>query len=84
MHVGNGRRKRRGRRGRFATSGTESVLAFVRQGGSKGRASSEVSKHWKSEGRSGDAYNALGQLTKNKKLKVQKIEGERGGRYTAA
>lgn len=80
----NGRRNRRRRgRGSYATTASETILSFVKAGGAKGRTTSEISKHWKSEGRSGDAYNALGELVKAKKLKRQNMPGERGSRYTA-
>ena len=75
--------KRRIRR-KFATSGLDSILAFVKAAGKKGATTSEIVKHWKAEGRSGDGYTALGELTKAKKLKREKIEGEKGSRYTAA
>jgi hypothetical protein len=75
-----GRRKRR----KFATSGTEAILAFVKDGGAKGRTSSEINKQWKQEGRSGNAYVQIGQLTKAKKLKKEDLKGQRGSRYTAA
>ena len=75
-----GKRVRR----KFATSGLDSILAFVKAAGKKGATTSEIVKHWKAEGRSGDGYTALGELTKAKKLKREKIEGEKGSRYTAA
>lgn len=77
-------RKRRRRRGRFGTSGTASVLDFVRQAGKGGASSRDISKHWKSEGRAGEPYITLGQLVKGKKLKKQAIEGGRGSKYTLA
>ena len=75
--------KRRTRR-TFATSGLESILGFVAKAGKKGATTSEIVKHWKSEGRSGDGYTALGALVKQKQLKKEKIEGSKGSRYTAA
>src|SRR5690606_26947469 len=60
-----GRRRRR----RFEVSGTQSILNLVKAAGSKGVSSAEITKHWKSEGRSGLPYIALGQLVKARKLK---------------
>jgi hypothetical protein len=74
-----GKRKRR----KFSTSGTEAILAFVKDGGAKGRTSDEINKQWKQEGRSGNAYVQIGQLTKAKKLKKEDLKGQRGSRYTA-
>ena len=48
----NGKRKgRRGKRGTYATSANDSILAFVKAGGAKGRTSSEINAHYKGEGR---------------------------------
>jgi hypothetical protein len=74
-----GKRKRR----KFSTSGTEAILTFVKGGGAKGRTSAEINKQWKQEGRSGNAYVQIGQLTKAKKLKKEDLKGQRGSRYTA-
>ena len=76
-------RKRRPRR-KFKTSGNDSIMAFVKEAGAKGRTGAEIDKHWKKEGRSGSAYVNLGQLVKAKKLKREKIKGGRGSRYTAS
>lgn len=75
-------KKRRKRRSKFAATATETILAFVKEGGDKGRTTSEINKHWKSQGRSGDSYVPLGQLVKAKKLKRENISGERGSRYS--
>ena len=77
------KRTRRGRR-KFAVSGSDSVLTFVKNAGKKGTTTSEIVKHWKSEGRAGDGYTLLGQLVKAKQLKKEKIEGAKGSRYTVA
>ena len=71
------------KRGKFAVSGLDSILGFVSKAGKKGAMTSEIVKHWKSEGRSGDGYTALGELVTAKKLKREKIEGAQGSRYTA-
>ena len=72
--------KRGRRRQRFAISGEESVLAFVRNQG-KPR-SQEIERQWKAEGRKGRAAKALSKLTKAKKLKRTPLKGERGSRYS--
>lgn len=81
---GSQRGARRGRRRRrsFATSGTQSILGFVKQAGRGGATSSEISKHWKGEGRAGEVYITLGQLVKTGKLKKKSLKGERGSQYS--
>ena len=74
--------KRKARR-QFPMSGLDSVLAFVKKAGKKGVTTAEIVKHWKSDGRSGNGYKALGELVKAKKLKKEKIKGAKGSRYTA-
>jgi ferric-dicitrate binding protein FerR (iron transport regulator) len=78
----NGRGARRRKRGRFATSGEESILAFVRKAGSP--TTKEVNQHWKAEGRGGTADNALTKLVKLKKLKRTNVKGQRGSQYAIA
>jgi len=72
-----GRRRPR----KFKMTGNESILAFVRNAGKKGATTGEIVRHWKSEGRSGDGYTALGELVKAKKLKREPLKGQRGSRY---
>ncbi len=79
-----GRRGRRRKRGRFAKSGHVSIIDFVTAKGGKGATTAEVNEHRKAEGRAGNAYVTLGQLTKQKKLKRKNLKGERGSRYTVA
>lgn len=82
--AGPGRPKRRQRtRRRFEISGTKSILDFVKKAGKGGASSSDISKQWKSEGRSGEPYVTLGQLVKTRKLKKKSIKGTRGSVYTA-
>ena len=76
--------RRKGKRGKFATTGAESILAFVRKAGKSGAPGSEIADHWKSEGRGQGVYPILGQLVKGKQLKRKKIKGERGSRFWAA
>lgn len=75
--------KRRTRR-TFSVTGSDLILGFVKAAGKKGATTSEIVKHWKAEGRSGDGYTALGLLVKAKKLKMAKLEDEKGSRYTLA
>lgn len=77
-----GKTGRRRRVGTFATTGDEFVLAFVRQ--QKNPTSREIEAHWKAEGRGGPAANTLSKLVKDKKLKREPLEGERGSRYSLA
>jgi hypothetical protein len=79
-------RGRRGRRprGRFGTSGTQSVVDFVAKAGKGGASSSQISKHWKSEGRAGEPFVTLAQLIKTKRLRKQAVKGQRGSQYFSA
>ena len=75
-------RTRRRRRRKFAVSGDESIIAFVKD--RKNPTTKDLTKHWTSEGRGGTAANALSRLVKEKKLKRTPLEGERGSRYSLA
>jgi hypothetical protein len=72
--------KRRPRR-KFKTTGAESILVFVKAAGAKGVAGGQIAQHWKAEGRGAGLYSLLGQLVKGKKLKRQKIKGQKGSLY---
>lgn len=76
-----GRRRRKTRR-RFKVSGTKSILNFVKKAGRSGASSAQISKQWKSEGRSGAPYVTLGQLVRSRKLKKKSLKGRRGSTYT--
>jgi hypothetical protein len=72
--------KRRTRR-RFAVSGAESILAFVKA--KKNPTTQEIKKNWTSEGRGTGADNTLSLLAKEKKLKRTPLgKGIRGSRFT--
>jgi hypothetical protein len=73
-------RRRRRQRGKFAVSGDESIIAFVKE--RKNPTTKDLTKHWASESRGGTAANALSRLVKEKKLKRTPLEGERGSRYS--
>ncbi len=76
-----GKRGRR-KRGSFAISGEESVLAFVKKHGKPN--AKEVNAHWQGEGRGGKADNTLGKLIAKKLIKrVPGAKDERGSRYAA-
>jgi len=70
-----GRRKRK----TFATTGQESVLAFVRA--KNNPTSAEIRKHWESEGRGGSAHDILSILVGAKKIKREPLKGQPGSRY---
>jgi ferric-dicitrate binding protein FerR (iron transport regulator) len=70
----------RHRRGKFAVSAAESVLAFVR--GRRNATTQEIRQHWTSEGRGGNADNIITLLVKGRKLKRTPLEGQRGSRYS--
>jgi hypothetical protein len=75
-------RKGRRKRGTYATTAEDSILAFVKAEGNP--TTQEIKQHWASEGRGGSADNELSRLTKKKKLKRIPIPGQRGSRYTLA
>src|SRR5665213_4441357 len=69
-----GRRKRR----RFAVSGNDSILNFVRS--QRNPTTKEIKGHWDSENRGGKVDNALSKLVKDGALARTPIPGERGSR----
>ena len=73
-----GRRKRR----RFAVSGNESILNFVKE--NRNPTTKEIKAHWDSENRGGKVDNALSKLVKDGALSRAPIPGERGSRYSIA
>jgi hypothetical protein len=74
--------KRRRIRRKFAVSGEQSILAFVKSKSNPiGR---EIEKHWASEGRAVTAANLLSKLVKEKKLKRTPLKNARGSRYSLA
>ncbi len=75
---------KRAKRKKFKITATAFVLATIKKGGTKGATSAQVSKAWKAAGRSGDAYNTLGILFKEKKIKREKIKGGKGNVYRLA
>lgn len=79
-----GRKGQRRTRRKFAVSGLDSVMGFVKSTGKKGATTTEIVAHWKSEGRSGNGYTTLTQLVKEKKLTKEKLKGAKGSRYKAA
>ena len=74
----------RRRRRKFKTTGNESILSFVKAAGPKGVTGGQIVQHWKAEGRGVGCYNLLGKLIKEKKIKKQKLKGEKGSLYVAA
>ena len=73
---------KRGGRRKFAITGDESILAFVRRKGNPTTA--EIHAHWKSEGRGASADNSISRLFKEKKLKREPNKQGRGSRYSLA
>jgi hypothetical protein len=71
-----------GKRQKFAISGDQSILNFVRRKGNPTTA--EIQAHWKSEGRGASADNSLSKLFREKKLKREPNKQGRGSRYTLA
>ena len=75
--------KKTRRRKKFKTTANELVLAVIEKAGAKGVTGAEISKAWRSAGRPGDAYNALNELGKTKKIKRKPLKGKRGSLYVA-
>lgn len=71
---------RKRRRGTYAMTAEESILAFVKKHGNP--STREIKKLWNSEGRRGTADNVLSRMVKDRKLKRTAIPGERGSTYT--
>ena len=78
------RGKQKRTRRKFNVSGLESIHRFVKSAGAKGVSGAQIDQHWKKEGRSGSAYNMLGQLVREKRIKRNNIKGQRGSLYTAS
>ncbi len=75
--------RRRRSRGSYATTGEESVLAFIKQ--HKNPTTSEVKAHWAGESRRGTADNVLSKLFREKRVKRKPLgKGIRGSRYSLA
>jgi hypothetical protein len=78
-----GGKNRRRRRGKFAVSGNDAILAFVKA--NPGATTGETKKHWTAEGRASGADNTLSLLVKARKLKRTPLgKGIRGSKYSLA
>ena len=76
-------KKGRRTRGSYATTGDESILAFIKA--NKNPTTSDVKAHWASEGRLGTADNVLSKLFREKRVKRTPLgKGIRGSRYSLA
>ena len=75
---------KKAKRKKFRMSANELVLATIKKADAKGITSAQVNRAWKAAGRPGDAYNTLGVLFKEKKIKRQKIKGAKGSQYWLA
>jgi hypothetical protein len=80
--ISNNRRKRKRIRRKFAVSGEQMILSFVKS--KSNPIGKDIQKHWGSEGRAGAAANLISKLVKAKKLKRTPLKGERGSRYSLA
>ncbi len=69
------------RRKKFKMTASALVLATIKKAGAKGATGGQIGKAWKAAGRPGDAYNTLGSLVKEKKIKRDKIKGSKGSVY---
>ena len=78
--IGKQRRKRERVRRKFAVSGEQSILNFVKS--KSNPIGKDIQKHWAREGRAGAAANLISKLVKAKRLKRTPLNGERGSRYS--
>ena len=73
--------KGRRSRGSYATTGDETVMAFIKS--NRKPTTSEIKVHWASEGRLGTADNVLSKLFRENKVKRTPLgKGVRGSRYS--
>ncbi len=76
--------KKTRRRKKYKMSGSASVLTLVARAGKKGVTGTQIAKHWKAQGRSGNCYKTTGMLINTRKLKRTPIKGQkRGSIYVA-
>ena len=75
---------KRAKRKKFKMTANELVVATIKKAGAKGATGAQISKAWKVAKRPGDAYNTLGILVKEKKIKRQKMKGGKGSVYRLA
>jgi hypothetical protein len=78
--IRSGKRKRTRRK--FAMSGEQSILAFVKSRSNP--VGSDIQKNWDREGRAGAAANLMSKLVKAKQLKRTPLKDGRGSRYSLA
>jgi DNA-binding XRE family transcriptional regulator len=79
---GGGRGRPGRRRGKFKQTGEQTILALLK--GKKSMSTREINEAWRNEGRAGSADVMLGLLVKGKKLKRNKVQGQRGSQYSLA
>jgi copper chaperone CopZ len=73
--------KPRRKRGTFKETAEEFILGLVK---GKGKTTSEVGKAWKAAGRGSKADTTLGNLVAARKIKREKLKGQKGSMYTLA
>jgi hypothetical protein len=78
--IRSGKRKRT--RHKFAVSGEQSILAFVKSRSNP--VGSDIQNNWEREGRAGAAANLMSKLVKTKQLKRTPLKDGRGSRYSLA
>ena len=65
----------------YAVTAEQLVLGLVKD---RGATTAEINKAWKGAGRTGRADNTLNKMVKAGKLKREKLQGQKGSRYTQA
>ena len=74
--------KRPRTRGKFAVTGEQSILAFIKQ--KRNPTTQQINANWKKEGRGGSADSLLGKLVKGKTLKRKPLGKRLGSEYSLA
>ena len=74
--------KGRRQRAKFAVSGEQSILAFIKL--NRNPTNKQINANWTQEGRRGSAANLLSKLVKAKQLKRKPLGGKLGSEYSVA
>lgn len=74
--------KGRRQRCKFAVSGEQSILAFIKL--KRNPTNKLINANWTQEGRRGSAANLLSKLVKAKQLKRKPLGGKLGSEYSVA
>lgn len=76
-----GRKPAKGKRGSYGQTAEQLILSLLK---GKGATSKQINASWKDAGRKGRADNTLNRLFKAGEVKREKLQGQKGSRYTLA